>query len=85
MIITVETYENGVLVGTREVEVPDPTPEEANRTTIESQAVTALTNNTAYLAIPAPTQAQAVAQVEALTRQSNKLIRLVLQRFDGTE
>lgn len=59
--------------------------EQVNRETIEAQAITALTNNTDYLAIPTPTQAQAIAQVEALTRQNNKIIRLILGRLEGTE
>ena len=85
MIVIVETWQDGVLVGTREVEVPDPTPEQVNRETIEGQAVTALTSNAAYLAIPQPTQLQGFEQIEALTRQVNKIIRLVLGRLDSTE
>lgn len=69
-----------------QVWVADPKPvEQVNRETIEAQAVTALTANTAYLAVNNPSQAQAIAQVEALTRQVNKLIRLVLNRLDDTE
>lgn len=78
----VRVFRDGVLVDTYDVEVPD---EEVRRRTIEAQAQTALANNAAYLAISSPTQAQAIAQVEALTRQVNKLIRLVLNRLDDTE
>lgn len=45
---------------------------------LQQRATTALVNNATFLAITAPTQAQAVAQVKALTRQVNALIRLQL-------
>jgi hypothetical protein len=54
----------------------------ANQQTLASRAQTALTNNANYLAIVSPTQAQAGAQVQALTRQVNGLIRFLLQQFD---
>ena len=50
---------------------------QTNRTTIETQARTAYTNNRAFLAIATPTNAQVLAQTKALTRQVNALIRLV--------
>ena len=56
-----------------------------NRGTIEEQAGAALDANTAYLAIATPTNAQVAAQVKALTRQNNKIIRLALGRLDGTD
>ncbi len=59
--------------------------EEDNRVTIEQQAITALNTNKTFLAIAAPTQAQTLAQVKMLTRQNNGIIRLILQRFDGTD
>lgn len=59
--------------------------ERANRTTIEQQAATALANNKSFLAIASPTTAQITAQVKALTRQNNALIRLALGRLDGTD
>jgi hypothetical protein len=55
-----------------------------NRATVESQAKTALDGNRTYLAIATPTNAQVAAQVRALTRQANGLIRLALAQFDGT-
>lgn len=55
-----------------------------NRTTIEGQALTALADNTTFLAISVPTNAQTLAQVKALTRQTNKLIRLVINKPDAT-
>lgn len=57
----------------------------ANSDLIRSQAEAALANNGTYLAITSPSQAQVVAQVNALTRQVNKLIRLALGKFDGTD
>lgn len=50
-------------------------------TTLTGKAQTALANNAAFLALPHPvTNAQALAQVDALTRQMNAVIRLVLLR-----
>ncbi len=40
-------------------------------------AVAAYTTNADYLALPAPTQAQAAAQITALTRQLQAVIRLL--------
>lgn len=59
--------------------------QQANRTTIEDQARTALTNNRTYLALASPTNAQNLAQIRALTRQNNGLIRLLLGQLDGTD
>jgi hypothetical protein len=56
----------------------------ANWQTIVQQASTALTTNRTFLAVQSPTTAQAVAQVQALSRQMNGVIRLLLQQFDGT-
>lgn len=56
----------------------------ANQATIQQQAAAALTNNVAYLAIGSPTNAQVVAQVAAMTRQLDALIRLALGKFDAT-
>lgn len=78
----VDEYADGVLVNSYTVEVPQ---ESVNERTIEQQARTALTNNKEYLAIGQPTQAEAVAQVKALTRQMNKTIRLMLRDFTDTE
>jgi hypothetical protein len=52
--------------------------------TIRQNAKTALANNTIYLALNPPTQAQVVAQVAALTRQVDALIRLAVGDFTGT-
>lgn len=56
-----------------------------NKTTIESQALTALTNNKTFLALSAPTNAQTLAQVKSLTRQMNGVIRLLLNQLDSIE
>ncbi len=58
-----------------------------NEADLIARAKTALTANAAFLAAKNPTTAQAVAQVKALTRQVNALIRLVgrdLLSTDGT-
>lgn len=62
----------------------DADRDRANDTTIRQQAITALNDNRTYLAIGAPTNAQVVAQVRALTQQMNGVIRLVLGKLDGT-
>ena len=57
----------------------------ANEEELRRLAEVALTNNRTYLAIPTPTQAQAGAQVAALTRQNNGIIRQLLGLLDGTD
>lgn len=59
--------------------------EDGNRRTIEQQAETALDTNRTFLDRSSPTNAQIAAQVKALTRQNSGLIRLVLNRLDGTD
>lgn len=56
--------------------VPTAGTPAANAATLQQRAQTALTNNQTFLAIVSPTQAQAVTQVQALTRQVDALIRL---------
>jgi len=56
----------------------------ANEETLRSQALQALQANRDFLAIASPTQAQTLAQVKALTRQSNGVIRMLLGQLDGT-
>ncbi len=46
-----------------------------NLTTLRQNATTAVSNNTTFLGIASPTNAQAVAQVQALTTQMNQVIR----------
>jgi len=47
--------------------------------TLKAQALTALAGDATFLALTTPTTAQAVAQVQALTRQTSVLIRLVVR------
>lgn len=58
---------------------------EGNRTTLTQRAQTALAGNRDFLALTAPTNAQTLAQVKALTRQNTALIRLVLNALDATD
>jgi hypothetical protein len=55
-----------------------------NLSTIQQQAAAALAANRTYYALAAPTLAQVTAQVKALTRQANGLIRLALDDLTGT-
>jgi hypothetical protein len=55
----------------------------SNRTTLESRAGDALAANDAFLALASYTQADVLAQVKALTRQQNAIIRLTLKRYSG--
>lgn len=59
----------------------------ANSSDLISKAKTAVAGNNTYLALASPTNAQVAAQVKALTRQSNALIKLEvgdLLTTDGT-
>jgi hypothetical protein len=57
----------------------------ANDEALLGQAFAALQANRAFIALTTPTQAQAVAQVKALSRQVNALIRQGLDELDGTD
>ena len=52
---------------------------------IERRLDAAIDANASYLAVNPPTQAQAVAQINALTRQVNGLLRLKRNRLDAVE
>jgi len=54
----------------------------AGQDTVKARARAALAANATFLALPAPTAAQAVAQVAMLTRQVNGMIRLLLGATD---
>lgn len=54
-----------------------------NLSALLAKAANALTNNTTYLAIGAPTNAQVVAQVNALTLQVDALIRVVANQLSS--
>jgi hypothetical protein len=49
---------------------------------LRAQASKALDKNKTFLALDPPTNAQMAAQIEALTKQMNGLIRQALQSFD---
>ena len=55
-----------------------------NRAALVAKATTALDANATYLARTAPTTAQNTAQIKALTRQVNALIKLTVNDLDST-
>ena len=57
----------------------------ANGQTLRQQATQALAANRTYIGLTSPTAAQTTAQVKALSRQMNGLIRLFLCQLDGTD
>lgn len=57
----------------------------SNEQTLRQRATTALTANRDFLSIAAPTNVQTLAQVRALTRQMNGLIRLTVRDLSGTD
>lgn len=66
-------------------ELPDPTLSELNLADLKSKAGNAIGGNIAALNVASPTNAQVVAQVKALTRQNNALIRIILGALDSTD
>jgi hypothetical protein len=52
---------------------------------LTARADTALTTNRDFLTIAAPTNAQTLAHVKALTHQNTAVIRLLLRRLDATD
>jgi hypothetical protein len=54
-------------------------------TKLREQALTAHTANRQFVGIATPTNAQNAAQIKALTRQMNGVIRLLLNQLDGTD
>ena len=81
-----QSYLAWVAAGNTAPVLPAPTPAlaDANLAALHAKAATALTNNAAYQGFTSPTQAQAVVQVAALTRQVNALIRVVNGLLDDT-
>jgi hypothetical protein len=79
---TTEVHHNGELVS-REVETLPA--HEGNTHVLRDRAIGALDTNAAFLALDPPTQAQVLAQVRALTRQSSALIRLSLGYLDSID
>lgn len=53
-----------------------------NQLTLSQRAQTALANNQTFLNLTNPTNAQVLSQVRALTRQTNGLIRFLLNELD---
>lgn len=56
-----------------------------NKRTIEERAVLALETNRAFVNLTAPTNSQTLAEVKALARQNNAIIRLLLNKLDATD
>lgn len=57
---------------------------DANAETIHARAYNAIAANDTFLAITSPTNAQAIAQVQKLTRENTAIIRLLLGLLDST-
>ena len=57
----------------------------ANWASLAGKATTALTNNETFLGIVSPTDPQAIAQVQALTRQVDAIIRVLLGQLGVTD
>lgn len=63
---------------------PLPTSTLGNRTALMGKGASALLNNESYLDIATPTQAQALAQINALTLQMDAVIRLLINQLSST-
>jgi len=74
-----ETWRNGQLVSFNEIA---PTLTDLNREQIQTKARQAINGNRTFLALASPTNAQTLAQVKALTREANAVIRLLLNQLD---
>lgn len=85
-IITIETRVSGDGTGeARTVSAaPKPGTPIANHDDLRSKARAALSSNAAFLAIASPNNAQTAAQVKALTRQMNGVIRMLLGELTTT-
>ena len=55
--------------------------EGTRRASLDVKAAQALVTNQAFLALSPPTNAQILAQVRALTRQTNGLLRILLNAY----
>lgn len=81
---TVETWNNGQLVDTETITY-EVSQEQDNHDTISAAAAQALATNRVFLALASPTAGQVTAEVKALARQQNGIIRLLLNQLDGTD
>ncbi len=77
--------EAGRHAGTEVGDAPEPPPAELRRARLLARAREAIDADRAYLDIGQPTQAQAVAQVRALTRQTAALLRLAAGLLDADD
>ena len=66
-------------------EPPTTTQPNVNRVAVKAAALAALADNRTFLALASPSQAQSLAQIKALSRQTNGVIRLLLNKLDGTD
>lgn len=55
---------------------------DANATSLATRASNALAANTAFLALPIPTNPQVLAQVQLLSKECSAIIRLLLGQLD---
>jgi hypothetical protein len=78
-----QVWQDGTLVSEQAV-VRDVTAEQ-NEAAIRNAARNALATNRTYVDLASPTAAQTTAQVKALSRQNNGLIRLLLGLFDAAD
>lgn len=63
---------------------PTPTSIVGNQQALLTKAANALANNVTFLGLASPTNAQAIAQIQALTRQVNALIMLETGELSST-
>lgn len=75
------TYDDG---GVYRLELVGGSAGQANKAILVSKARAALAVNATFLALVAPTNAQTLAQVQALTKECNGIIRLLINALDAT-
>lgn len=80
-VTTITTYSDGSWSSS--TTAPDGSTT-ANLQALQTKAQQALANNATFQAIASPSNAQNAAQVQALTKQCNGIIRLLLGLLDTT-